>query len=84
MNLKSRYSPEDIERRLKSIKEKAKTLGDHVFFTTGIKYNIWLVYDGELDPDDLRRLIWVNYDDHFYGKIFGKQQTILMFMPEFD
>lgn len=45
MQPKSKYKPEEIKEKLEYIKSN---IGEdvNISYTTGIKYNIWLVYNG--------------------------------------
>jgi hypothetical protein len=84
MQYKSKYKPEEIKEKLEYIKSNIGA-DDKISYTEGVKYNIWRVYNGFMEPE---HACWVlnllEPSDSFCGTVFGKQQTIFMWFPEFD
>jgi len=51
MDYKSKYTPEEVKEKLDYIKSNIGT-DANITYTTGIKYNIWMVYNGYMETED--------------------------------
>jgi len=52
----------------------------------GCKYDTWLVFDEDKEPNYIDALFAAIGGDcyYFHGKVFGKYQTIFMLLPYFE